>query len=145
MAVLGDVELALAEGVPQLDGLITGTGDNLTVIGREGDREDVVGVTKEAAGSAAGVEVPETEGLIPGSGQSKLTVGGDNDILDKVVVAGEGTVGDTVVGLVTGELPDEESLVTGGRDEEVGVLLGGGNGGDPAVVAYKRKRKEIRR
>ena len=112
MAILLDVELALTEGVPQLDGLVAGSGDDLTVVGGEGDREDIVGVANEAAGGVAGVEVPETEGLVPGGGQSELTVGGDDNILDGRVVAAEGLLGDTEVALViAGQGPDDDGLV----------------------------------
>jgi hypothetical protein len=37
VAVLGDVELALAEGVPQLDGAVTRGRDDLSVVGGKGD------------------------------------------------------------------------------------------------------------
>merc|ERR1712224_604642 len=36
-----DGVLALAEGVPELDGLVAGAGDDLAVVGRGGDGEDV--------------------------------------------------------------------------------------------------------
>ena len=65
MAVVNDVELALAEGVPELDAAVTRGGDDLTVVGGEGDREDVAGVANELAGGGAGVKVPKTEGLVP--------------------------------------------------------------------------------
>lgn len=112
VAILLDVELALTEGVPELDGLVAGSGDDLTVVGGEGDREDIVGVANEAAGGVAGVEVPETEGLVPGGGQSELTIGGDDNILDGRVVAAEGLLGDTEVALViAGQGPDDDGLV----------------------------------
>lgn len=65
MAILLNVELALAERVPELDGAVTRTRHDLTVVSRERDGEDVRGVTNESAGGQAGVEVPETEGLVP--------------------------------------------------------------------------------
>lgn len=42
MAISGDIELALSKGVPELDGLITRTRNNLTVVGREGNRQNVL-------------------------------------------------------------------------------------------------------
>jgi len=112
VAVLLDGELALSEGVPQLDGLVTGSRDDLTVVSREGNREDIVGVADEAAGGQTGVEVPETEGLVPRGGQGELTVGGDNNILDSRVVAVEGLAGNTKVALViTDQVPDDDALV----------------------------------
>ena len=112
MAILLDGELALTEGVPELDGLVTGSRDDLTVISREGDRENIVGVTDEAAGGGTGVEVPETEGLVPGSGQGELTIGGDDDILDGRVVSVERLLGDTEVALsIALQVPDDDGLV----------------------------------
>ena len=65
VAILLDVVLALAEGVPQLDGAVTGAGDDLPVVRAEADGQDVGGVADEAAGGEAGVEVPEAEGVVP--------------------------------------------------------------------------------
>jgi hypothetical protein len=99
VTVLLDVELALSEGVPELDGAVSGSRDDLTVVGREGDREDVRGVSNEATGGESGVEVPETEGLVPRGGKSELTVRGDNDVGDEVVVSVEDTLGVSERGL----------------------------------------------
>jgi hypothetical protein len=78
VALVGDGELAVTEGVPELDAAVTGTGNNLSVVGREGDGEDVVGVSDEAAGGGAGGKLPEAESLVPGGGESVSTVRGDN-------------------------------------------------------------------
>ena len=69
MALVGDGVLAVTEGVPQLDGAVTGTGDDLTVVGGEADGQDVVVVADETAGGLAGGELPQTESLVPGRGQ----------------------------------------------------------------------------
>lgn len=42
VAILLDGELALGKGVPQLDGLVPGAGHDLTVISREGNRQNVL-------------------------------------------------------------------------------------------------------
>ena len=89
----------------------------------------------EAAGGGTGVQVPKTEGLVPRGGESKLTVGGDDNVGDEVVVAVEESRGVAVVRVITAELPDDDGAVTRSGEEEVGVLLGGGDGGDPALVA----------
>ena len=78
MALVGNGKLAVAQRVPQLDGTIAGAGDDLTVVGGEGDGEDIVGVADEAAGRHASGEFPQTESLIPGGGESVGTVGGDD-------------------------------------------------------------------
>lgn len=69
MSLLRDGVLAVAEGVPELDGAVAGAGNDLTVVGREGDGEDVVGVANKAAGGGAGGELPEAESLVPRGGQ----------------------------------------------------------------------------
>jgi hypothetical protein len=86
VALLGDGELAVTKGVPELDGAVAGTGDNLSVVGREGDGQNIVGVSDETAGGGAGGELPETEGLVPGGRESVSTVRGDNLIYLLVVV-----------------------------------------------------------
>lgn len=65
VALVGDGELAVTEGVPELDGTIAGTGDDLAVIGGERDGENVVGVADETAGGGASGKLPEAESLIP--------------------------------------------------------------------------------
>ena len=155
MALVGDGVLAVTEGVPQLDGAVTGTGDDLTVVGGEADGKDVVVVADETAGGLAGGKLPEAEGLVPGRGQSVGAVGGDHTVGDDVRVTVEGALGVTVRGLITGKVPDDEGLVTGTGQEHVGaepllvyahdilecckllLLEGGSEGSDPAGVALK--------
>ena len=78
VALVGDGVLAVTEGVPQLDGAVARAGDDLAVVGGEGDGEDVVGVADEAAGGDTGGELPQAQGLIPRGGESVGTVGGDD-------------------------------------------------------------------
>lgn len=78
MALVGDGVLAVTERVPQLDGSVARAGDNLAVVGGEGDGQDVVGVADEAAGGGTGGELPQAEGLVPGRGESVGTVRGDD-------------------------------------------------------------------
>ena len=121
MTLLGDRELAVAQGVPELDGLVARAGNDLTVIGREGDGENVVVVADEAPGSLTGGELPETESVIPGGGESVGAVAADNAVRDDVGVALEGTLGDTVGGIVAGQVPDDEGLVATAGEQHVGA------------------------
>ena len=121
VALVGDGVLAVTEGVPQLDGAVTGTGDDLTVVGGEADGKDVVVVADETAGGLTGGKLPEAEGLVPGRGQSVGTVGGDHTVGDDVRVTVEGAFGVAVGGLITGEVPDDEGLVTRTGQEHVGA------------------------
>ena len=78
VALLGDGELAITKGVPQLDGSVAGTRDDLAVVGGERDGEDIVGVTDKSSSGLAGAKLPQAEGLVPRGGQSISTIGGDN-------------------------------------------------------------------
>lgn len=155
VALVGDGVLAVTEGVPQLDGAVTGARDDLTVVGGEADGQDVVVVADEAAGGLAGGELPQAEGLVPGGGQSVGAVGGDHTVGDDVGVAVERALGVAVGGLITGQVPDDEGLVTGTGQKHVRaiallvvalviaircmllLLERGGKGSDPAGVALK--------
>ncbi len=78
MALVGDGVLAVSQGVPELDGAVTGSGNDLAVVGGEGNGEDIVGVTDECPGGLTGGELPQAERLVPRRGQSVGTVGGNN-------------------------------------------------------------------
>lgn len=146
MALVGDCVLAVTESVPELDCAVAGAGDDLTVVRREGDGEDVVGVADETAGGDTGGELPQAESLVPGGGERVGTVGGDDlswrilgvisichatqrpgctyTVRDDVVVAVKRTLGVAVVSTVlTGEVPDDQALVARGRKEHVGAAI----------------------
>jgi hypothetical protein len=78
MSLLGDSELAVPKSVPELDSSIARSGDNLSVVGREGNGENVIGVPNKASCGRSGGKLPEAESLVPGSGESIGTVRGDN-------------------------------------------------------------------
>jgi len=65
VTLLGDGEFAVAEGVPQLDCSVARTRDDLTVVSREGDGENIGGVADETTSCDTGGEFPETKGLVP--------------------------------------------------------------------------------
>ena len=78
MTLVRDGKFAVAQCVPQFDRTIPRAGDNLTVVGGEGDGEDIVGVADEAAGRHARSEFPQPKSLVPGGGEGVGTVGRDN-------------------------------------------------------------------
>ena len=78
MALVGDGVLAVAEGVPELDGTVARTRHDLTVVGGEGDRENIVGVSDESTSRGSSGELPEAQSLVPRGRQSVGTVGRDN-------------------------------------------------------------------
>lgn len=65
VAIILDVVFALAQGVPELDRPVARARNNLTVVRREADGEDIRGVADETTSRHAGVEVPETKSVIP--------------------------------------------------------------------------------
>ena len=87
MSLVLDVELALSERVPELDGSVSGSRNDLSVVGRERDREDVGGVSDESSGGESRVEVPKSEGVVPRRRESELAVGRDHNVRDEVVVS----------------------------------------------------------
>jgi len=78
VALLGDGELALAKGVPKLDSLVTGATDDLTVVGGEGNGEDILGVPNEAAGGLSTSDLPKTKSSVPTSGEGEVSITGDD-------------------------------------------------------------------
>ena len=105
--------LALSQGVPQLDGLVSGSRHDLSVVGRESDAENVLSVVFEPAGGVAGAQVPEPEGLVPGAREGEVAVRGQDDVGDEVSVTLEAHLGDAVVGFVPGDLPHDQGFVAG--------------------------------
>ena len=98
-----------------LDGLVSGSGDDLTVVRGERARHHVLGVSDETAGALGLLKVPETEGSVPGGGESVLGVGRDLDVLDEVGVSVHALLGVAVLtsGLVLRELPLHNGAVCG--------------------------------
>ena len=65
MTIILDVILALSKCVPQFDGPITRTRDDLSVVCTEADRQDIGGVAHKSASGLASVQVPEPQGVVP--------------------------------------------------------------------------------
>ena len=78
MTLLGDSELAVTKSVPQLDCSVARAGNDLPVVGREGNGENIVGVSDESTGCCTGGKLPKAESLVPGSRESVGTVGGND-------------------------------------------------------------------
>lgn len=136
MALVGDGVLALADGVPDLDGSVSAGRDNLSVVGRERDGKNVTSVADKSVLGDTGLQVPDSESLIPRAGDGVSTVMRDGTVLDNVGVALKRLSGNTVVGVVSGQRPDNQGLVSGSGQQNVGVVGRSSEGGNPAVVAY---------
>lgn len=161
MSLVGDGELAVTECVPELNGPIAGSRDDLPVVGGEGNGENVVGVAHESASSGTRGELPQAESLVPGGGESICTIRRDdldsvsaqkpNDLQflihshlgktyavgDDVRVAVQRALWVTVGTLVAGQVPDDEGLVARTRQEHVWVFQRGREGGNPSAVTLK--------
>ncbi len=106
-------ELALANRVPQLDGVVARARHDLAVVGRKGDREAVLLVAHELLGRLARRNVPQAERRVPRCGQAVLAVLGESNVRHEVRVPAQRAlrVADRV-GIVL-EAPDHHSLVCG--------------------------------
>jgi hypothetical protein len=117
----------------------------LTVINRESNGENILVVSNETTGGFSSGNIPKTELGIPTGGKGKGTIRRDDDVGDEVRVSTEGTagvsVGHVISGRGVGQLPDNHRLVARRREEKVGVLRGGGEGGDPVSMAGEGSAK----
>jgi len=66
--------LAVSNGVPKLESLVSTAGDDLSVVVGEGDSVDFLLVTNEDSGGLSGSQVPKSEGLVPGGGKAERSI-----------------------------------------------------------------------
>jgi hypothetical protein len=78
VALVRDSVLAVTKGVPELDRAVARAGNNLSVVGGEGDGEDIVSVSNKSSGGSASGKLPKTESLVPRGRESVGTVRGDD-------------------------------------------------------------------
>ena len=83
MPLVCNSKFAVAQRIPQLDRAIAGSRDDLTIIGGEGDGEDIVGVAYKASSCSTSCKFPKAESFIPGGGEGVRAVGG-NDLADSL-------------------------------------------------------------
>jgi len=112
MTIFRDGVLAFAQSVPQLDRLIAGTGDNLTVVNGERNGEDIRRVANKPTGGGAGAEVPKPECLVPGRRKRKLTIGRDDHVLHEVVMAVKRLPGVAPTPLFARDAPDNDGFIS---------------------------------
>jgi hypothetical protein len=109
--VILDVELALAEGIPEFDSSVSAPAHDLPVVSTKTDAKDVGLVSNKATGRLTGIQVPETKSMIPRRGEGKLAVRGDDNVRDEVVVPVKNTLGKPVLFFRACQLPNNDSLV----------------------------------
>lgn len=111
VTIVNNVELALSKGVPELDRSVSRSRNDLSVVGRERDRQDITSVTDKLSGGQTRVQVPKTKSLVPRGRQSELSIGRNGNVGYKVVVTVQDLLGETEVVVISGELPDDDRLV----------------------------------
>jgi hypothetical protein len=141
VALLDNGELALTKSVPKLDGSVTRSRHDLTVVSAESHGEDVLGVANKSAGAAAGVDVPKTEGGIPRAGEGELAIGRDDNVRHEVVVATKRSASISVISILSGKGPHNHSLISGRRQDHGRILSGGGDGSHPSRVTGQSSAK----
>lgn len=110
VAVLNNGELAFAQGVPQLDSSVARARDDLSVVGREGDREHILGVANEATSALSRGNLPQTQSAIPRTRESELAINTGDNVRDEVVVTTKSTTGISVVALLASDGPNDDGL-----------------------------------
>jgi hypothetical protein len=146
--VLVNGELANTLDVPDLDGLVDGSGGNLSVVWGEGNGEDILRVTDEGLSSGGGLKVPESDGSIPGGREAESRVLGKIEVRDEMGVSSHNLssgspflLNISVTGLV--EVPNDERSISRSREEELSVVVLGDflfsdlHASDPSVVALE--------
>jgi len=127
---------ALTEGVPQTNASITRTGNNLSVIGRESNAQNIVGVSSENFGGSSTGKVPESQGLIPRARESESSIGRQDDVLNEVRVSSEGSFWGSGAVSISVKVPGDDGFITRTRNESF-VVAAGSNGGNPTIVTFK--------
>ena len=132
--VISEGVLAFTHGVPELDGAITTSGNDLSVVSGEGDGEDITSVTDKGADRRASSQVPQAEGLVPRGRKGELAIRRDTDVLDSLVVTSESSLSEANVLGLRGEVPDHKLLITRAGHDDVTRLNSSSDGSDPVAV-----------
>lgn len=67
MALILDSVVAYTQGLPQLDGFISGARDSLVVVGGESHAQHILGMSCGSACGGTHCEIPKTEHSVPGA------------------------------------------------------------------------------
>merc|ERR1739848_371669 len=102
VTLLLDGVFALSQSIPQLDGLVSGSTDNLPVIGRKSNAQNIVAVIFKTPGGTSSGQIPQSQVLVPRSGQGKVSIRREDNIRNKVSVSMETLLGDSIVLLIAG-------------------------------------------
>jgi len=117
VSVLVNSVLALSLDVPDLDLVITSTGEDLSAVSGKSDGEHISGVTDELGDGSSGGNVPETDGTVPRGGEAEASINGEADLVNEVGVSSEELLRSSpfsvvLVTLIFIELPLDKGLIT---------------------------------
>jgi len=142
MGVLVNGMLALGLDVPDLDLVVTSSGEDLPVVGGKSNGKHILGVSNELVHGFTALDVPETDGTIPGGREAEASIASQADLLDKVRMSGEHLGGLTPLNIVlirvlVKELPLDKCLVArSGKKELNSIFFTNSKRSDPATVTY---------
>jgi len=138
---------ALGAGVPDLDLLVETSSDNLSIVSGEINGENITGVTDELGDGSASLHVPETNAAVPRGGESVAGVSGKLNLGNEVRVTSHHLLwlapwAFSLKFTTLGDVPLDESLITGSGEEELNFLTlnflnTDGERGDPATVTLE--------
>jgi hypothetical protein len=74
VTILNNGEFAFTESVPELDSAITGSRNDLAIVGTKCNRKDIFRVTNESASASPSVDIPKSESSIPRAAECELTI-----------------------------------------------------------------------
>ena len=111
VTIIFDIVFALAESIPKFDCSVARTGDNLSIVGTEADRQNIGNMTNKTTCSGAGIEIPQAKSVIPRGREGELTVRRNHDVRNEVVVSLEDSFWETIGVFIASQLPDDNALV----------------------------------
>ena len=149
VALLVQSVLALAQGVPQLDGAVATSREDQTVVGAHAHGEHVLGVSGHGLDRNTGLNVPETDGAIPGGSEGVEAVEGEADILNDVGVSLQRSLGHSAIHdegriidhFTSLEVPNHAGMIARSRHEGVISSRRSADGSNPSVVATEASLK----
>mmetsp|Transcript_32150 Transcript_32150/g.44058 ORF Transcript_32150/g.44058 Transcript_32150/m.44058 type:complete len:224 (+) Transcript_32150:331-1002(+) len=129
--------LANSKSVPQFDGLVARSRDNLAVVSGESNTQHILLVSNELAVASSCVDIPKTESPVPRTRQHKLTIRGNHNIRNVVRVASESFARSSKVGRIFScQIPNNDGLVTRTGNDNILFFWGSDNGSNPTRVTF---------
>jgi hypothetical protein len=129
--------LALTKSVPKLDRSVSSATYDLSVVRGESHRHDILGVARESSKGIARFDFPKLQGSVPGRSEGKLAIYGDSHVRDEVRVAGQSSNRESIIFLMSSQLPNKDGVVSGRGEKSVGVLGRDGEGSHPTAVSFQ--------